>query len=394
MRGLLSTRDIRTANTPLGLLGVALPPVNRAPVPAAAPAASATPRRERVSPWRIFDRVLGGQTVTEGQDAERARLDAEAMRPQQMEQMARLRGLAEQMGPAALLAFETNPEKFGENLAQQYAPQVIAAGGVQSVIGNGQRVAAPSFAEFGQDMVRRDPITGAVETVASRGPTFSEQTARINANNPVNVAPGGVLVDPRSGAEIARGAPRLQALSDGAELYDEAGRPVARNAPEAPPPDPRAAERNEARQRALESERQQIASVRDTIQRARGQISAWTTGPLAGLSAIGGTPAADLAATLDTIEANLSFRALAEMRANSPTGGALGSITERELQLLGATVANLRQSQSPAQLRDNLAIIERTLTDIERRSQQQAQQSGGASREALLAEARRRGLIR
>lgn len=85
MRGLLSTRDIRTANTPVGLLGIALPPVNRAPMPAAAPAPAAPARRERVSPWRIFDRVLGGQTVSEALDSERARPIEEQMRRQRLE---------------------------------------------------------------------------------------------------------------------------------------------------------------------------------------------------------------------------------------------------------------------------------------------------------------------
>lgn len=240
MRGLLSTRDIRTTNTPLGLLGVALPPVNRAPMPAAAPAPSATPRRERVSPWRVLDRVLGGQTISEGLDAERARLEAEAMRPQQMEQMARLRAMAEQMGPAALIAFETNPEKFGENLAEQYAPQVIASGGVQSVIGSGQRVSAPRDTAFGTSLIRTDPLSPTPQVLMERGPTPSEQAALINATNPVNIAPGGRAIDPRTGETIAEGAPRVFSAGEGAQLYDEQGRRIAENAP--PPRAPSAQE--------------------------------------------------------------------------------------------------------------------------------------------------------
>ena len=69
---------------------------------------------------------------------------------------------------------------------------------------------------------------------------------------------------------------------------------------------------------------------------------------------IGGTNAYDLDKIVDTIKANLSFEELQTMRNNSPTGGALGSIALRELELLGATIASLEVGQSDEQLRKNL----------------------------------------
>lgn len=182
---------------------------------------------------RGFEFLMGG---TDGIDRVRDNREREAMAPVLRQERARLAALAEQMGPAAQIAFATNPEKFGESLAEQYAPQVIAAGAVQSVVGNGQRVAAPSFDEFGDSMVRRDPLTGAVDTVATRGPTFAEQTGRINATNPVNVAPGGQLRDPNTGELIAQGAERVFSAADGAQLYGEGGGMIAENAKDAPPP--------------------------------------------------------------------------------------------------------------------------------------------------------------
>ena len=73
---------------------------------------------------------------------------------------------------------------------------------------------------------------------------------------------------------------------------------------------------------------------------------------------LGGTPAKNLAAKLNTISANLSFDTLQAMRDASPTGGALGQVSEREIELLGATVASLDPSQSPTQLRSALNDIE------------------------------------
>jgi hypothetical protein len=82
------------------------------------------------------------------------------------------------------------------------------------------------------------------------------------------------------------------------------------------------------------------------------------------LSGVGGTGARDVAGLLDTIKANTAFDKLAEMRKASPTGAALGSVTERELNLLAAVRGNLEQSQSAEHLRFNLARLNNTVLDI------------------------------
>ena len=261
-------------------------------------------------------------------------------------------------------------EEFLNALADQFRPQVIAAGGQQSIAGEDRVIGTPSFQEFGDSIVRQDPTTGGVSIAAQRGPTYGEQTQRLTATQET-LSPGQVIVDTQTGQQIGQGRNRVFAAGDGVQLYDEQGQPIAENVRDPAASSPQDAER---RQRAAQAEAERLGSIRQAIGRAREQIGFWTTGPLSGLSRIGGTPAADLAATLDTIEANLSFDALADMRAASPTGGALGSITERELQLLGSTVASLRQSQSPEQLRRNLEIIEQTLGAVESRAGQQPQQ--------------------
>lgn len=79
---------------------------------------------------------------------------------------------------------------------------------------------------------------------------------------------------------------------------------------------------------------------------------------------IPGTPGFDLAGNVKTIDANAAFNALAEMRNNSPTGGALGQVTERELDLLKSSVANLDTAQSQQQFFDNLASAKRIYLDM------------------------------
>ena len=68
------------------------------------------------------------------------------------------------------------------------------------------------------------------------------------------------------------------------------------------------------------------------------------------------TAGKDLAANLNTLNSSFAFDALQAMRDASKTGGALGSVSERELELLQASVANLDPNQSHQQFLDNIEI--------------------------------------
>lgn len=108
----------------------------------------------------------------------------------------------------------------------------------------------------------------------------------------------------------------------------------------------------------------QTDNVIDAINNARGNAGWSTTGNFFGSNAFGHVPVigqgtTDLRSSLDTIKANLSFDALKQMREESKTGGALGSVTENELRLLSSAVASLDQAQSEDQLRNNLATVEK-----------------------------------
>lgn len=81
-------------------------------------------------------------------------------------------------------------------------------------------------------------------------------------------------------------------------------------------------------------------------------------------SAIGGSEAADLKNLLDTVKANVGFDKLQAMREASPTGGALGQVSERENVLLQSVLGALEQSQSPEQLKYNLNRLNETILEI------------------------------
>lgn len=110
---------------------------------------------------------------------------------------------------------------------------------------------------------------------------------------------------------------------------------------------------------ALQTEAAKAQLVLSTIRDARNFIGKGETGIIgAAASKYPGTRAYDLARKLETVKANLSFDTLAEMRRNSPTGGALGAVSDREIALLGAAVASIDQGQSEPELRKALRQIE------------------------------------
>jgi hypothetical protein len=97
--------------------------------------------------------------------------------------------------------------------------------------------------------------------------------------------------------------------------------------------------------------------VLDTLRKARGQATGGIGGAAGLNSLLAGVPetaAYDLRSTLDTIEAAIGFDELQTMRDNSPTGGAVGNLTERELSLLSSLRGSLKAGQSPEQLRQNI----------------------------------------
>lgn len=87
------------------------------------------------------------------------------------------------------------------------------------------------------------------------------------------------------------------------------------------------------------------------------------------MSRLPGTPASDASALIDTVVANIGFDRLQAMREASPTGGALGAVTENELRLLQTTLGALRQSQRPEQLLFNLRRVEAIYEEILRKAQ-------------------------
>ena len=131
--------------------------------------------------------------------------------------------------------------------------------------------------------------------------------------------------------------------------------------------------------RAIEAEEAKaVAKARGAAQRG-GIVSAhadairkmvgdggWMTTGLGGsiLQDLPGSTAHDVQQRLATLKALTGFEELNRMRAASPTGGALGQVSERELGFLQSVIGSLEQSQSRGQFIENLDRVEATFNEV------------------------------
>ena len=110
-----------------------------------------------------------------------------------------------------------------------------------------------------------------------------------------------------------------------------------------------------AQARQLETFRADFAALQDRVKLAKSQTNWRNTGPAGRFNPL----ATDLDGTLETIRANAGFDKLQEMRDNSPTGGAVGQVSNIELRGLQSAWGNVQRSQSEEQLDRNLDAFEK-----------------------------------
>jgi hypothetical protein len=105
-----------------------------------------------------------------------------------------------------------------------------------------------------------------------------------------------------------------------------------------------------------------MQAVLDAIQDIKGIYGGWSPGVGGASSVLKYVPSSDawnVSELLKPIYANNAFQTLMEMKAASPTGGALGAVSETELQLLINSVAALGQNLDAEYFGENLLKLEK-----------------------------------
>jgi len=119
---------------------------------------------------------------------------------------------------------------------------------------------------------------------------------------------------------------------------------------------------------ALTSAMDQGKTVQDVGERAQRGANWKTAGFLSPLRFIGGTDAAALEGNLETIKADAFVSNITDMRNNSPTGGSVGNVSDKDLLQMQSLQRSFQQKQKPEDLKRNIAeylqirnrVIERT----------------------------------
>jgi hypothetical protein len=231
-----------------------------------------------------------------------------------------------------------------------------------------QRNAGPDYAYEKMDdgtLVRVDKRTGKTEPVYQAG---NKPTSAIQEYEYAK-AQGfpGTLADyeremKQAGTSRTVGAPMPGYRYE----YDQQGNPVQAVPIPGSPADMEARaiqKKTESREMAAD---RSSAIVTDDIRRATELASGgWTTG-LAGtaLREIPSTDAHNLVKVIDTIKANVGFDRLQQMRESSPTGGALGPVSDFENRMLQSVLGSLETSQGQEQLLYNLNRLNEVYLDI------------------------------
>ena len=115
----------------------------------------------------------------------------------------------------------------------------------------------------------------------------------------------------------------------------------------------------------LAAEGEQFQTMVGNIDDAISMVNNTSAGFGAMTSGVPTSPARNLKAKLDTVQALIGFDKLNEMRQTSPTGGALGNVTERELEFLQSVRGSLDTGQSPEQLKQTLEEVKQSLSRLQ-----------------------------
>lgn len=217
-----------------------------------------------------------------------------------------------------------------------------------------QGVPTQSFAEWKMSMQKPEARYRAATVEEKRALGVAPETPLAieeGTGKPLVVSGNGVTVN--MGSEIGTIPPGYQAVKG----------PDSRYRLEIIPGGPAEAEQNTQAQKAqgAQDQKQQKADiVTEEIDRSLAILDGDTWyNPAAGFGAtaaakIGGTNAANLKGLTQTIGSVITLDGIQTMRQNSPTGAALGAVSDADLALLRSVLGSVELSQGEEQLRYNL----------------------------------------
>jgi len=125
-------------------------------------------------------------------------------------------------------------------------------------------------------------------------------------------------------------------------------------------PKPEVIEEIAALEQPMESIDGMLATIRQIKEIYKG-VSPGVGGAASALRFVPGSDAWNVDLLLKNIQGNIAFKTLADMRKASPTGGALGSVSEMELQMLANSLGAVQQGLEEKIFTENINRIEKNI---------------------------------
>ena len=264
-----------------------------------------------------------------------------------------------------LFAAATTPEQYGAARAYvaQRFPQYANSIPAEFSVENARRIA-----EGAEGLIRRtsDAATAARPTEFDR---MLDQAGIARGSPEAQALARGYLERRGTPASTTINMPQIGSIPPGYELTrDDQNRVTGMRPIPGSPAAREEADRAKAAGVRAEATQQTGGTVIGAIDRAN-EIMRTATLPTTGFlgerfANVGGTGARDLAGSLNTIRANIGFDQLNQMRQASPTGGALGNVSNQEIAYLQAVLGDLSQSQSGGELQRNLRRMREAYEEI------------------------------
>ena len=270
--------------------------------------------------------------------AKQKQLDREAVAEQKG--LDRAHGTSERLGSQGFKADQAQ-------LSRRHAAQMLGLSA-----GNTATAKKEAFAHFAADFEARHGR-----------PPNEQETAKFYGALPsqgqtINIGGGGGPRDLPSA--MAKGF-YLKRDAQGNVIRDKDGAPEFVKAKNSPADD--RANKRQVVVNALEA-KDAVTGAIDNITRLHDTATLPVTGLVGStLGMVPGTSQYSVDKNLDVIKSNIGFGRLAQMRAESKTGGALGQVSNKELKLLVGAVAALDQGLPYSEMQKSLRTIERIFSD-------------------------------
>jgi hypothetical protein len=255
---------------------------------------------------------------------------------------------------AAAATAQQQANRTAQWLAQQPGGQKYAEAIAAGALPAGEALTMWRAASQGQEPTA---LMQNVEYIRQQNPGMSMQEA-------LQMAKNGTTVNVNSGSEVGTIPPGYELFNDpdtGARrLRPIVGGPVDTEQRQAAEAQERATQAQDSQQQTTDNVvLNQVGAIREMLENG-GMFDLPEAGILGNaLGRMGiNQEAVNMRNRLATLEGMVSFDQLAKMREASPTGGALGAISERELTLLSAQLGTLDQSSDPQTIMETLDLLE------------------------------------